>query len=178
MVGVVALVDRLEGGADAIRAASLPLVCIANRRDFIPIRAISPHREGSCSLIRMARIASLVGCLGSSCRSGRGEPIPKSRRNTIKRRFPRHSKKRRASQRPNGPKGGFAARSSSPLPAQERVRAGHQHRHHGVRRQAEERLASRLDAAPQFGYEPLRWLAGFRGGDIAFTSTRYIEPSR
>jgi orotate phosphoribosyltransferase len=36
VVGVVALVDRLEGGADAIRSAGLPLVCIANRRDFIP----------------------------------------------------------------------------------------------------------------------------------------------
>jgi len=36
VVGVVALVDRLEGGAEAIRAAALPLVCIANRRDFIP----------------------------------------------------------------------------------------------------------------------------------------------
>jgi orotate phosphoribosyltransferase len=36
VVGVVALVDRLEGGADAIRGAGLPLVCIANRRDFIP----------------------------------------------------------------------------------------------------------------------------------------------
>jgi len=30
----------------------------------------------------------------------------------------------------------------------------------------------------QFGYEPLRWLMVFVGGDIAFTSTRYIEPSR
>ena len=36
VVGVVALVDRLEGGAEAIRAAGLPLVTIANRRDFIP----------------------------------------------------------------------------------------------------------------------------------------------
>ncbi|HMJ52897.1 MAG TPA: orotate phosphoribosyltransferase [Polyangiaceae bacterium] len=36
VVGVVALVDRSEGGAEAIRAAGLPLVCIANRRDFIP----------------------------------------------------------------------------------------------------------------------------------------------
>jgi len=35
VVGVVALVDRLEGGADAIRAAGLPLVSIATRRDFI-----------------------------------------------------------------------------------------------------------------------------------------------
>jgi orotate phosphoribosyltransferase len=35
VVGVVALVDRLEGGADAIRAAGLPLVSIASRRDFI-----------------------------------------------------------------------------------------------------------------------------------------------
>jgi len=35
VVGVVALVDRLEGGADAIRASGLPLVSIATRRDFI-----------------------------------------------------------------------------------------------------------------------------------------------
>jgi orotate phosphoribosyltransferase len=35
VVGVVALVDRLEGGAEAIRAAGLPLVSIATRRDFI-----------------------------------------------------------------------------------------------------------------------------------------------
>lgn len=36
VVGVVALVDRLEGGADAIRDAGLPLVSITTRRDFIP----------------------------------------------------------------------------------------------------------------------------------------------
>jgi orotate phosphoribosyltransferase len=36
VVGVVALVDRLEGGAEAIRDAGLPLVSIATRRDFIP----------------------------------------------------------------------------------------------------------------------------------------------
>jgi orotate phosphoribosyltransferase len=36
VVGVVALVDRLEGGAEAIRAAGLPLVSICSRRDFIP----------------------------------------------------------------------------------------------------------------------------------------------
>jgi orotate phosphoribosyltransferase len=35
VVGVVALVDRLEGGADAIRAAGLPLVALCSRRDFI-----------------------------------------------------------------------------------------------------------------------------------------------
>src|SRR4051812_31661326 len=35
VVGVVALVDRLEGGADAIRASGLPLVSITSRRDFI-----------------------------------------------------------------------------------------------------------------------------------------------
>jgi orotate phosphoribosyltransferase len=35
VVGVIALVDRLEGGADAIRAAGLPLVAICTRRDFI-----------------------------------------------------------------------------------------------------------------------------------------------
>ena len=36
VVGVVALVDRLEGGAEAISAAGLPVVSIATRRDFIP----------------------------------------------------------------------------------------------------------------------------------------------
>jgi len=36
VVGVVALVDRLEGGADALREAGLPFVAIASRRDFIP----------------------------------------------------------------------------------------------------------------------------------------------
>jgi orotate phosphoribosyltransferase len=35
VVGVVALVDRLEGGAEAIRAAALPLVSICSRRDFM-----------------------------------------------------------------------------------------------------------------------------------------------
>jgi orotate phosphoribosyltransferase len=35
VVGVVALVDREEGGADAIRAAGLPLVSIARRSDFM-----------------------------------------------------------------------------------------------------------------------------------------------
>ncbi len=36
VVGVVALVDRLEGGADAITAANVPLTSIYTRRDFIP----------------------------------------------------------------------------------------------------------------------------------------------
>jgi orotate phosphoribosyltransferase len=36
VVGVVALVDRLEGGAEAIRAANLPVVSICTRRDFMP----------------------------------------------------------------------------------------------------------------------------------------------
>jgi orotate phosphoribosyltransferase len=36
VVGVVAIVDRLEGGADAIRAAGLPLESLCTRRDFIP----------------------------------------------------------------------------------------------------------------------------------------------
>jgi orotate phosphoribosyltransferase len=36
VVGVVALVDRLEGGAEAIRAAGLPVVAICTRRDFLP----------------------------------------------------------------------------------------------------------------------------------------------
>lgn len=36
VVGVVALVDRLEGGAETIRAAGLPIVSICTRRDFLP----------------------------------------------------------------------------------------------------------------------------------------------
>jgi orotate phosphoribosyltransferase len=36
VVGVAALVDRLEGGREAIEAAKLPLVAIYTRRDFIP----------------------------------------------------------------------------------------------------------------------------------------------
>jgi orotate phosphoribosyltransferase len=36
VVGVVALVDRLEGGAEAIRQAGLPVISICTRRDFIP----------------------------------------------------------------------------------------------------------------------------------------------
>src|SRR4051812_41346555 len=36
VVGVVALVDRLEGGAEAIRAAGLPILSICTRRDFMP----------------------------------------------------------------------------------------------------------------------------------------------
>ena len=36
VVGVVALVDRLEGGAEAIRGAGLPLVALCTRRDFLP----------------------------------------------------------------------------------------------------------------------------------------------
>ena len=35
VVGVVALVDRLEGGAEAINAAGLPLVSLCTRRDFL-----------------------------------------------------------------------------------------------------------------------------------------------
>jgi len=35
VVGVVALVDRLEGGREAIEQAGLPLVPISTRRDFI-----------------------------------------------------------------------------------------------------------------------------------------------
>jgi orotate phosphoribosyltransferase len=34
VVGVVALVDRLEGGREAIEAASLPLVTLFTRADF------------------------------------------------------------------------------------------------------------------------------------------------
>lgn len=36
VVGIVALVDRLEGGADTIRQAGIPIVSICTRRDFIP----------------------------------------------------------------------------------------------------------------------------------------------
>ena len=35
VVGVVALVDRLEGGAEAIIAAGLPLISLCTRRDFL-----------------------------------------------------------------------------------------------------------------------------------------------
>jgi orotate phosphoribosyltransferase len=35
VVGVVAIVDRLEGGADALKAAGLPFVTLATRRDFM-----------------------------------------------------------------------------------------------------------------------------------------------
>ena len=36
VVGIVALVDRQEGGAETIRASGLPLVTIATKADFIP----------------------------------------------------------------------------------------------------------------------------------------------
>ena len=36
VAGVVALVDRLEGGRDAIEADGLPLVALFTRADFIP----------------------------------------------------------------------------------------------------------------------------------------------
>ncbi len=36
VIGIVALVDRLEGGAEAIRSAGIPIVSICTRRDFIP----------------------------------------------------------------------------------------------------------------------------------------------
>jgi orotate phosphoribosyltransferase len=35
VVGIVALVDRLEGGRETIEAAGLPLISIATRRDFM-----------------------------------------------------------------------------------------------------------------------------------------------
>jgi orotate phosphoribosyltransferase len=35
VVGIVALVDRLEGGAENLRAAGLPLVTLCTRRDFL-----------------------------------------------------------------------------------------------------------------------------------------------
>jgi orotate phosphoribosyltransferase len=36
VVGAVVIVDRLEGGADALNRAGLPFVSLATRRDFIP----------------------------------------------------------------------------------------------------------------------------------------------
>jgi orotate phosphoribosyltransferase len=36
VVGIVALVDRLEGGAEAIRQAEIPLISLYTRNDFIP----------------------------------------------------------------------------------------------------------------------------------------------
>jgi orotate phosphoribosyltransferase len=36
IAGVVALVDRLEGGREALVAAGLPVTAIYTRRDFIP----------------------------------------------------------------------------------------------------------------------------------------------
>ena len=36
VVGIVALVDRLEGGRATIEAEGLPLISLATRRDFIP----------------------------------------------------------------------------------------------------------------------------------------------
>jgi orotate phosphoribosyltransferase len=36
IAGVIALVDRLEGGREAIEAAGLPLVTLFTRKDFIP----------------------------------------------------------------------------------------------------------------------------------------------
>jgi orotate phosphoribosyltransferase len=36
MAGVVVLVDRLEGGREAIEAAGLKLVSLYTRKDFIP----------------------------------------------------------------------------------------------------------------------------------------------
>lgn len=36
VVGIVALVDRLEGGRETIEAGGLPLISIANRLDFMP----------------------------------------------------------------------------------------------------------------------------------------------
>jgi orotate phosphoribosyltransferase len=36
VAGVIAIVDRLEGGRDAIEAAGLRLISLCTRRDFIP----------------------------------------------------------------------------------------------------------------------------------------------
>lgn len=35
VVGIVALIDRLEGGREAIEAQGLPLLSLATRRDFM-----------------------------------------------------------------------------------------------------------------------------------------------
>jgi orotate phosphoribosyltransferase len=35
VVGIIALVDRLEGGADTIREAGLPLLTLSTRADFM-----------------------------------------------------------------------------------------------------------------------------------------------
>ena len=40
VVGVVALVDRLEGGAEAIAQAKLPLVTVFTRHDFLPADSV------------------------------------------------------------------------------------------------------------------------------------------
>ena len=42
VVGIAALVDRQEGGAEAIRSAGLPLVSLATRSDFMPAEARIP----------------------------------------------------------------------------------------------------------------------------------------
>jgi orotate phosphoribosyltransferase len=39
VVGVIVLVDRLEGGREAIEAAGLPMHAIFTRQDFIPDEA-------------------------------------------------------------------------------------------------------------------------------------------
>ena len=36
VLGIIAIVDRLEGGAETIREAGLPLISLCTRRDFIP----------------------------------------------------------------------------------------------------------------------------------------------
>lgn len=36
VVGIAAIVDRLEGGAETIREAGIPLISLTTRRDFIP----------------------------------------------------------------------------------------------------------------------------------------------
>jgi len=37
VAGVVAVVDRLEGGADAIRALGVPFVALFDRSDFVDL---------------------------------------------------------------------------------------------------------------------------------------------
>ena len=53
VVGIIALVDRQEGGAETIRAAGLPLVTLATRADFTgaersrrPTKTIVPFHGG------------------------------------------------------------------------------------------------------------------------------------
>jgi orotate phosphoribosyltransferase len=43
VVGVVALVDRLEGGAEAIRSSGVPVHALYTREDFLPLSPTDPR---------------------------------------------------------------------------------------------------------------------------------------